>query len=70
MFTDASKEAFVCVFYVVQDAQRHLFFSKVKTSPLKERTHSTLELLAVQLALECLLTIIFNDGLNERHFFQ
>ena len=62
VFTDASKEAYGCVLYVVQDAQRHLFFSKVKASPLKERTLPTLELLAVQLALKCFLTI-FNDGL-------
>ena len=48
--------------YVVQNEQRRLFFSKVKASPLKERTLPTLELLAVQLALKCFLTI-FNDGL-------
>ena len=62
VFTDASKEAHGCVFYVVQNEQRHLFFLKVKASPLKERTLPTLELLAVQLALKCFLTI-FNDGL-------
>ena len=62
VFTDASKEAYGCAFYVVQDDQRHLFFSKVKASPLKERTLPTLELLAVQLALKCFVTI-FNDGL-------
>ena len=48
--------------YFVQDAQRHLFFSKVKASLLRERTLPTLELLAVQLALKCFLTI-FNNGL-------
>ena len=62
VFTDASKEAYGCDFYVVQNEQRHLFFSKVKASPLKERTLPTLELLAVPLALKCFLTI-FNDGL-------
>ena len=62
VFTDASKDAYGCAFYVVQDAQRHLFFSKVKAGLLKERTLPTLELLAVQLALKCFLTI-FNDGL-------
>ena len=62
VFTDASKKAYGCVFYVVQNEQRHLFFSKVKASPLKERTLPTLELLAVHLALKCFLTI-FNDGL-------
>ena len=46
----------------MQDAKRHLFFSKVEASPLKERTLPTLELLAVQLALKCFVTI-FNDGL-------
>ena len=62
VFTDVSKKAFGCAFYVVQDAQRHLFFSKVKASPLKARTLLTLELVAVQPALKCFLTI-FNDGL-------
>ena len=62
VFTDASKEAYMCAFYVVQDAQGHLFFSKVKASPLKERALPTLELLAVPLAIKCFLTI-FNDGL-------
>ena len=62
VFTDASKEAYGCAFYVVQNEQRHLLFSKVKASPLKERTLPTLELLAVQLALKCFLTI-FSDGL-------
>ena len=52
VFTDASKEAYGCVFYFVQDAKRHLFFSKVKASSLKERTLPTLELLAVQLVLK------------------
>ena len=62
VFTDASKEAYGCVFCVVQNEQRHLFFSKVKASSLKERTLPTLELLAVQLTLKCFLTI-FKDGL-------
>ena len=62
VFTDASKESYGCAFYVVQDAQRHLFFSKVIASPLKERTLPTLEVLAVRLALKCFVTI-FNDGL-------
>ena len=61
VFTDASKEAKGCAFYVVQDAQRQLFFSKVKANLLKEGTLPTLKFLAVQLALKCLLTI-FNDG--------
>ena len=62
VFTDASKEAYGCAFYVVQDDQIHLFFSQVKANPLKERTLPTLELLVVQLALKCFVTI-FNDGL-------
>ena len=45
VFTDASKEAYGCVIYVVQGAQRHLFFSKVKASPLKDRTLPALELM-------------------------
>ena len=35
-------------------------FSKVKVSPLKERTLPTLQLLAAQLALKCL---IFSNGM-------
>ena len=62
VFTDACKEAYGCALYVVQDVQRHLFFSKVKVSLLKERTLPTLELLAVELAFKCFL-IMFNDGL-------
>ena len=46
VFTDG------CVFYVVRDAQRHLFFSKVKASPLKERTLTTLEFLTLQLVFK------------------
>ena len=68
MFTDASKEVYGCVFYDVQDAQRHLFLSKVKVSLLKERTLPTLDLLAVQLALKCFLTI-FNIGLMKEVSF-
>ena len=62
VFTAASKEDFGCAFYVVQDVQGHLLFSKVKASLLKKRTLHTPELLAVQLALKCFLTI-FNDRL-------
>ena len=68
VFTDAAKEAYGCVFYVVQDAQRHLFFSKVKARPLKERTLPTLELLAVQLALTCFLTIFNNEIMKDVSF--
>ena len=32
VFTDASKEAYGCGFYVAQNEQRHLFFSNVKAS--------------------------------------
>ena len=46
-----------------------MFFSKVKASLLKERTLPILELLAVQLALECFLTI-FNDGLMKEVSFS
>ena len=34
VFSDAFKETYGCAFYVVQDAQRRLFFSKVKASQL------------------------------------
>ena len=53
----------------MQDAERHLFFSKVKASPLKEQTFPTLELLAVQLALKCFVTI-FYDGLMKEVTFS
>ena len=48
--------------------RRHLFFSKVKASPLKERTLLTLELLAVHLALKCFLTISSNGLMNDVSF--
>ena len=62
VFSDASKEAYGCCIYVVQGQSCSLLFSKVKVSPIKERTLPTLELLATQLALKCLRTI-FDDGL-------
>ena len=46
----------------MQDNVSSLIFSKVKVSPLKERTLPTLELLAAQLALKCFGTI-FDSGL-------
>ena len=62
MFADASKEAYGCAIYAVQGEVSSLVFSKVKVSPLKERTLPTLELLAAQLALKCFGTI-FDSGL-------
>ena len=62
IFADASKEAYGCAIYVVQGQYSSLLFSKVKVSPIKERTLPTLELLAAQLALKCLKTIL-DDGL-------
>ena len=62
IFADASKEAFGCAIYVVQGQNSSLLFSKVKVSPIKQRTLPTLELLAAQLSLTCLKTI-FDDGL-------
>ena len=46
----------------MQEQNSSLLFSKVKVSPIKERTLPTLELLAAQLSLKCLKTI-FDDGL-------
>ena len=62
LFSDASKEAFGCTIYAVQGESSRLIFSKVKVSPLKERTLPSLELLASQLALKCFRSI-FEDGL-------
>ena len=60
LFADASKEAYGCTIYAVQGNSSFLFFSKVKVSPLKERTLPSLELLAAQLSLKCLQSI-FDD---------
>ena len=61
VFADASKEAYGCSIYAVQEQNCSLLFAKVKVSPIKERTLPTLELLAAQLSLKCLKTI-FEDG--------
>ena len=61
LFADASKEAFACVMYAVQDGNSSLIFAKTKVSPVKERTLPTLELLAAQLALKCFDTIFENN---------
>ena len=65
VFADASKEAYGCAIYVVQGQRSSLLFSKVKVSPIKERTLPTLELLAAQLSLKCLSTIFDNDLIPE-----
>ena len=62
LFADASKEAYGCAIYAVQGEVSSLIFSKVKVSPLKERTLLTLELLGAQLALKCFSTV-FESGL-------
>ena len=62
VFADASKEAYGCSIYAIQHRKSSLLFSKVKVSPLKQRTLPTLELLAAQLSLKCLKTI-FEGGL-------
>ena len=61
VFADASKEAYGCTIYAMQEQNSSLLFPKVKVSPIKERTLPTLELLAAQLSLKCLKTI-FDDG--------
>ena len=48
LFADASKEAYGCTIYAVQGKSSCLIFSKVKVSPLKERTLPPLEFLASQ----------------------
>ena len=58
VFADASKEAYGCAIYVVQNGRSSLLFSKVKVAPIKQRTLPTLELLAAQLSLKCLETIL------------
>ena len=65
IFADASKEAYGCAIYAVQGQDSSLVFSKVKVSPLKERTLPTLELLAALLAVKCFCTIFDNGLLSE-----
>ena len=62
IFADTPKEAYGCTIYAVQGKSGCLIFSKVKVSPLKERTLFSLELLATQLSLKCFQSI-FEDGL-------
>ena len=57
VFCDASKSAYGCAFYLVQDDRPVLLFAKAKVAPMSPRTLPTLELLAVYLALKCLKNI-------------
>ena len=58
IFCDASKEDYNFAAYSMQDGKSHLAFTKAKVAPMKPRSLSTIELLAVFLAVKCLLTLL------------
>lgn len=58
LFYNAWPEAYGFAVYVVQNFQSYLVFAKPKMAPLKKKTLTTLELLAVYLALKCLPTVL------------
>ena len=60
LFCDATKGAYGFATYYVQDKKSALIFVKARVAPAKDRTLPILELMAVFLALKCLLTIL--DG--------
>lgn len=60
MFCDTSTEAHGFAAYVVQYHRSSLVFAKAKFASLKDKTLSTLELMAVFLALRYLPTILDN----------
>ena len=58
IFCDASKGAYGFSVYSVQNSKSHLLFSKAKVAPMKPKSLPTLELLAVFLAIKCLLPLL------------
>ena len=61
IFADASKEAYGCAFYAIQNNQINLMFSKVKIAPLQTKTLPSLELLASYLSFKCLDSLVENE---------
>ena len=60
VFTDASTKAYGFVVYALQDNNTNLVFSKFKLSPQPHKTLPTLELLAMFLAMQCIMTYFSN----------
>ena len=58
IFCDASKGAYGFSVYSVQNSKSHLLYSKAKVAPMKPKSLPTLELLAVFLAIKCLLLLL------------
>ena len=58
IFCDASKRAYDFAAYSVQDGESYLAFAKAKVAPMKPKRLSALELLAVFLAIQCLLLLL------------
>ena len=63
IFADASKSAYNFVSYVLQGNKSKLF-SKFKLAPLPSKTLSSLELLAIYLALQCTINIVTSNNFN------
>ena len=57
IFCDTAKGAYCFVAYSVQDGEFHLVFAKAKVAPMKPKSLPTLELLAVFLVSNCLLSL-------------
>ena len=64
VFCDASKLCYGFVVYCIQGNKSSLFFSKFKLAPMASKTLPSLELLAVYLAMQCLLNIMSNVNFN------
>ena len=58
IFCDASKGDYGFSVYSVKNSLSHLLFSKAKMAPMKPKSLLTLELLAVFLAIKCLLPLL------------
>ena len=58
IFCDTSKGAYGFAAYSAQDGESHLAFAKAKAAPKKPKSLPTLELLAVFLAIKCLLPLL------------
>ena len=58
IFRDASKGAYGFAVYSVEDGGSHLAFAKAKVAPMKPKSLPTHELMAVFLAIKCLLPLL------------
>ena len=62
IFCDASKEAYGCAIFAIQNDASNLIFSKTKLAPKFQRTLPSLELLAVYLGLQNVITLVSDQN--------